>query len=374
MGIKRFTNFWVLILVSIVTLTVFLPNGIAQDYTQMSLPEGAKFRIGKGYINDLEFSPDGDRLAIAGSIGIWVYDVFTGRELNLLTKHTGYTASSISYSPDGKTIAGGHSDGTILLWDAITGNRLKTFTGHTRWIKSICYSPDGETLASGSTGDTIRLWDVATGAHLKTLKGDFENMCYSPDGKMIASGDSIWDADTGRHLKTLTGHNGSVNSISYSPNGKTIAGGGRETKSSNSNSDISFESVGTIYLWDAATGEALKTLTEYTTSINSMCYSPDGRTLAIAGGSYFDNDGAFRLWDVGTSVNVSAKLLAPLRLEHTELSVLDLKARYRGLKYLHETLKILPQKPDAIVIDEIAERLGSIGETIHHTPSQLNTS
>ena len=72
-------------------------------------------------------------------------------------------------------------------------------------------------------------------------------------------------------------------------------------------------------------------------------------------------------------VNVSAKLLAPLRLEHTELSVLDLKARYRGLKYLHETLKILPQKPEPIVIHQIAERLGVIG-AIHHTPSQLNTS
>ena len=72
-------------------------------------------------------------------------------------------------------------------------------------------------------------------------------------------------------------------------------------------------------------------------------------------------------------VNVSAKLLAPLRLESPEFSVLDLKARYRGLKYLRETLKILPQKPDAIVIDEIAERLGSIG-VIHQTPIQLNTS
>ena len=72
-------------------------------------------------------------------------------------------------------------------------------------------------------------------------------------------------------------------------------------------------------------------------------------------------------------VNVSAKLLAPLRLEHAECSVLDLKAGYRGVKYLRETLKILPQKPDPIVIDEIAERLGSIG-AIHHIPSQLNTS
>ena len=60
----------------------------------------------------------------------------------------------------------------------------------------------------------------------------------------------------------------------------------------------------------------------------------------------------------------------PLRLEHSEASVLDLKAHYRGLKYLRETLKILLQKPDTIVIEQIAERLGSIG-AIHYTSSQI---
>lgn len=70
-------------------------------------------------------------------------------------------------------------------------------------------------------------------------------------------------------------------------------------------------------------------------------------------------------------VNVSAKLAAPFRLEQSEFSVLDLKAHYRGLKYLDETLKILPQKPEAIVIEQIAQHLGSIG-AIHHTQPELN--
>ena len=69
-------------------------------------------------------------------------------------------------------------------------------------------------------------------------------------------------------------------------------------------------------------------------------------------------------------VNVSAKLLAPLRAEHAELSVLDLKARYRGMKYLREILKILPQKPEPIVINQIAEHLGAIG-AVHQTHHQL---
>ena len=70
-------------------------------------------------------------------------------------------------------------------------------------------------------------------------------------------------------------------------------------------------------------------------------------------------------------VNVSAKLLEPARVELPKASVLDLKAHYRGLKYVRETLKILPQKPDPIVIQQITEHLGAIG-AIHQMSTQPN--
>ena len=69
-------------------------------------------------------------------------------------------------------------------------------------------------------------------------------------------------------------------------------------------------------------------------------------------------------------VNVGAKLREMFGSEHPGLGVLDIKARYRGLKYLQETLKILPQKPETIVIHNIAEHLGSIG-AIHYTSNQI---
>ncbi len=69
-------------------------------------------------------------------------------------------------------------------------------------------------------------------------------------------------------------------------------------------------------------------------------------------------------------VNVAAKLREMFATEHTDLGVLDLKARYRGQKYLHETLKMLPQKPETIVIENIAEHLRSIG-AIHYTSPQI---
>ena len=69
-------------------------------------------------------------------------------------------------------------------------------------------------------------------------------------------------------------------------------------------------------------------------------------------------------------VSVSAKLREMFGSEHNGFGVLDLKARYRGQKYLRETLKMLPQKPEPIVIDELAEHLGSIG-AIHWTSPHI---
>ena len=69
-------------------------------------------------------------------------------------------------------------------------------------------------------------------------------------------------------------------------------------------------------------------------------------------------------------VNVAAKLREVLGSKYPSFGILDIKARYRGEKYLQETLKILPQKPEAIVIDNITEHLGSIG-AIHYTSPQI---
>ena len=59
-----------------------------KDYAKWHLPKGAKLRLGKGYINEITYSPDSSRLAVASSIGIWVYDAETGEELDLFTGHT----------------------------------------------------------------------------------------------------------------------------------------------------------------------------------------------------------------------------------------------------------------------------------------------
>ena len=279
-------------------------NTFAQDSPQQwHLPEGAKARLGRGEITgNIAYSPDGNRLAVAGSIGVWIYKAQTIRVLNLLSGHRA-PVTSVSFSPDGQTIASGSLDGTIRLWDTGTGSLQHTLTVPEDNTTSVSFSPNGKMLAGVSLNGTVNLWDTDTGQHLLTpientgtFGGDvpvLENVSFSPDGKILASGAyddktiHLWDTDTGNPIGALTGHTDVVLTIAFSPDRNVIASGSKDN---------------TIRLWDAGTGSLLRTLTEHNWSINSIAFSPDGKTLAGV------SDGRFFLWDAGTGNLVHAPI------------------------------------------------------------------
>ena len=111
MQIRRFSTSLTLVLFSI----VLLPNTFAQNYVQWELPEGAIARLGKGGINEIQYSPDNRFFAVASTIGIWIYDTVTLQEAVLFTGNMG-GISCMSLSPDGRTLASGSGDSTVLLW------------------------------------------------------------------------------------------------------------------------------------------------------------------------------------------------------------------------------------------------------------------
>ena len=158
------------ITVALLTLLVlFSLTTPAQESTHLNLPEGAVARLGKGSINAIQYSPDGTRLAVATSIGIWLYDTTTYQEVALFTGHTG-SVLSMAFSPDGKFLASGGRDDTVRLWDIET-DEITTLTGYRGWIYSVAFSPDGSALASGSEDKTVRLWETVTWHQKRMLTG-----------------------------------------------------------------------------------------------------------------------------------------------------------------------------------------------------------
>ena len=219
------------------------------------------------------------------SIRSW--DPATGAHLKTITGHTDAVAS-VTFSPDGTTLATRSWDKTIRLWDATTGQLRHTLIGHQDDVDVVVFGPDGRTLASGSQDDTVRLWDAVTGEHIKTLRGHHSyliSLAFSPDGSILASGsedDSIrlWDAVTGGHITTLREHEAGVETLAFSPDGGMLASGSRDN---------------TIRLWDVETHEVLHTITEHEDDVWTVAFSPDGKTLASGGGD------TVSLWDVTTA-------------------------------------------------------------------------
>ncbi len=162
--------------------TLFLPKIFAEDYTQFNLPDGAKVRLGKGTINDIQLSSDNTRLAVASCIGVWLYDIHRGTETALITGHT-ESVMHVAFSPDGKILASSARDETIRLWNTETGESLLSFSNATHPIH-LKFSADGKTLVSQNWNGTVWFWDITTGKQLNML---------SPNRPKIRLGkDRIW--------------------------------------------------------------------------------------------------------------------------------------------------------------------------------------
>jgi len=175
------------------------------------------------------FSPDGSKVA-AGSLDgkAHVWDAATGQLLRSFDAQAGVmNGYGIAFSPDGKYLAAGCANGSALIWEVETGKLARTFT-HTGGVVSVAFSPDGRTLATAGDDHTVKLWRVDTGEEVATFRGHTERMAlvvFSPDGKTLASASfdhtaKLWDVASGSERATLRGHSWAVLGVAFSPDGK----------------------------------------------------------------------------------------------------------------------------------------------------------
>jgi WD40 repeat protein len=147
---------------------------------QQDLPELPNPASKNNPLNDLAFSADGRTLAgadYAGNIILW--DTASAKARLTLKQEDQRRIRSLAFSPDGKTLAAAigdrpgrdHEPGLIVLWDATTGQRRLTLTGHTNEVLSVAFSPDGKLLASGGSDRTVRLWDTTAAPAASAASG-----------------------------------------------------------------------------------------------------------------------------------------------------------------------------------------------------------
>ena len=265
----------------------------AQDYSELDLPK----RFGKGWVRDIEFSPDGSQLAVATTTGIWIYNSHTGKQINRFEEHMG-GANAISYSQNGQLLAAAHQDLTIRLWEPNNKSQkepIPALRGHKDKIYAVTFSSDGNSsmLASASADKTIRLWDPHTLIDDDRLiailpyKDAVRTVAFSFDNRMLAGGSDdgiiqVWDAGTGDRIYEFKEHTDSVQAVHFSRNRTEL---------------LSASLDGNVFLWSlVGEGGRLHSPIQHNTSVYTAKFSPDGNTFATGSA-----DKLIRLWDTNTT-------------------------------------------------------------------------
>jgi len=233
-----------------------------------------------------------DRKVLVAGDGdlVKIYEAESGRLIKDLKEHQAYV-TAIAISKDGKYIASGALDGSVIIWDVMNGYSPLQLIGHTDAVENLTFSPDGKWLVTAGDDPAIKIWNVQAGDLLQDYT-DFEagpwEVFFSPDGDRLSYSDAdwgihVWKIDSEatddpttfwtQELLTIPNAYGGI----FSPEGSQLAG----------------VSGNDIKVWDATTGRELITLAGHTQEVMGLAFNPDGKSLAST-----SIDGTVKVWSL----------------------------------------------------------------------------
>lgn len=242
-------------------------------------------------LDRLVFSPDGHTL-VAGGI--------SGNLLAVGWSRTGVRASAsvtgVAVSPDGRQVATGAADGSVVLWPVDNPADQRRLDGQQGEVSQVAFNRDGTRLAVAGV-DGIAVWAVTTGRQIATLKPPdsalVDDVAFAPDGhtlvtsSLTAASDGevdFWDADAFRLLGSLPKHDNGSGRVSFSPDGRLLATTG----------------TGKVQLWDARTRRLVDTLDTGSAypHVGDVAFSPNGSLLATSVDNPANDTQNVQFWDV----------------------------------------------------------------------------
>ena len=295
---------------------------------------------GHDSVNSVAVSLDRAKVLIAGrnsGIVAILWDIETSQMLQIFKSHGDVVGLSAVFSTDGmKVLTAGsrwgdqqtwpNGEPMVCLWDAQSGERIRSYEGHLGSVWSAVFSPDGSNILSGGgRNPSSILWDTLTGKVLHELPGQSFTVAFSPDGETLFTGGpyrgTLWDPKTGSKLRELNGINDFIHSCAFSDDGTQLLTGHSPGQNPTEST------AGVINLWDVSSGTRLRRLIGHedpdnivTRAVKSITFLLDG-TRAISGGS----DAQAILWDLSSgSVIRTFDCRDTLGSPHSDRTVTDL--------------------------------------------------
>ena len=290
-------------------------------------------------VDVLAFSPNGTQLAIGGSgtvdvLGaIELWNVQTGKLIH--ESRNLPTVSTLQFTPDGSKIALGSTGTSVLMFSTNSLNQVDSFptaSGTSAW--AIAISPNGKQLAIGGVAASkgvVEVWDIKSHTQVANLDASigqrfgFEEgvttMAYSPDGKTLASSSSeymfsaggpdtlatdlmIWN--TGDYSQRFRLYTDGTSAIAFSPDSSMVGASGSYPVYSGK---LTIGSVGTVNIWQAATGLPVPTPASTTDNIGGFYFSLDGKSIVDVGSNH--TGGLLEKWRIADKSSLGTQSIAP---------------------------------------------------------------